>query len=515
MQTLQRFIADQYNLLEEFRKMLYPQINVDVMPAEIYKAIETCMEVVPEKPKHPILSTLLLRAKNGKITLTASNLETFIEVRINGHIIEEGAICIAATLFKNIVKAIKETDEKPLASIGIKQTSDRQILLTHKRYKATLKEAVVCEEYHFPVTPEVITTEKLYIPDLSSKFKRLQSFTKDDVLNPKFSGITLSKGSLIASNGCEVAAIANGYEADIEAVIPGSIPLDLLVNPSFYIDNGSVKFVDAEGTISVTTNLVKQPIDLEKITIPDSQICFFNKTEMLKQLPLFLGTNNKKTKQACPVWLELKNGKVTLRSIEFADTFYQLQTGVINPGVDISLYIDIKQFEKILKQSSSNCLGLYAGSETDLIAIKQDDFLIGFMPLPIIKNNVVVASGCGYSRPSDLPYSYNIESKCLTIDSNMIDCGYARAEYIGYEPTQRLAQMKKQAEEKAAWKECFDGEPQELLTAAINHQLTEKLLKDHYKSIKNFKSSRFGAKQKNWSEAVRSYIHDVNRWYEP
>ena len=96
----------------------------------------------------------------------------------------------------------------------------------------------------------------------------------------------------------------------------------------------------------------------------------------------------------------------------------------------------------------------------------------------------------------------------------MIDCGYARAEYIGYEPARKLAQIKKQEEEKAAWKECLDNEPEELISAARNHELTAKLLKDYYKNLKDFKSSKFGAKQKSWTEAVRSYTFDVQRWYQ-
>lgn len=507
MQAVLDLIDSLNILLEKIRVTVEPRINIFVKPSELLRAIAICKKAVPEHPRHPVLSTFLLKAKHGKITLTASNLETFITVEVNGGIIEDGAICVAAFLLEKIVDVVKTTDSKPFADMTIQQVEDREILLTHKRYKATLKEAVVCEEYHFPVTPEVITTEKLYIPDLSSKFKRLQSFTKDDVLNPKFSGITLSKGSLIASNGCDIAAIANGYEADIEAVIPASIPLDILVNPSFCIDGESIKFVDAERKVTVTTKLIKQSIDLDKISIPETQICYFQQAEMLQHLPMFLRGNDKKKNQAYPAWIELKEGKVTLRSADSTDTSYTLKTGVAY--TDTLLYIEIRQITKILKQAS-NCIGLYMNSW--MLAIKQDDIMLGFMPLPIFKNGVVVAKGCGFQEPSTLPYRYS--EGCLTVEYNMIDCGYARAEYIGYEPARKLAQIKKQEEEKAAWKECLDNEPEELISAARNHELTAKLLKDHYKNLKDFKSSKFGAKQKSWTEAVRSYTFDVQRWYQ-
>ena len=42
-------------------------------------------------------------------------------------------------------------------------------------------------------------------------------------------------------------------------------------------------------------------------------------------------------------------------------------------------------------------------------------------------DGVVVAKGCGYQEPSILPCRYS--EGCLTVEYNMIDCGYARAEY--------------------------------------------------------------------------------------
>jgi hypothetical protein len=506
MQAVLDLIDSLHILLEKIRVTVEPRINIFVKPSELLRAIAICKKAIPDHPKHPVLSTFLLKAKHSKITLTASNLETFITVELNGEIIEDGAICVAAFLLEKIVDVVKTTDSKPLADMSIQQVGDREIAIAHKRYKVRLYEETCLEEYHFPITPDVYG-ELQYIPNLPEKFGKLIPFTRNDVLNPMYSGITASKGSLIASNGCDIAAIANGYEADIEAVIPASIPLDILVNPSFYIDGESIKFVDVERKVAVTTKLIKQSIDLEKISIPDTQVCYFQQAEMLQHLPMFIRAGDKKKNQAYPVWVELKEGKVTLKSADSTDTSYTLETGVAY--TDTLLYVEIRQVTKILKQAS-NCIGLYMDSW--MLAIKQDDIMLGFMPLPIFKNGVVVAKGCGYQEPSTLPYRYF--EGCLTVEYNMIDCGYARAEYIGYEPAQKLAQIKKQAEEKAAWKECLDNEPEELISAARNHELTAKLLKDHYKNLKNFKSSKFGAKQKSWTEAVRSYTFDVQRWYQ-
>ena len=505
MQAVLDLIDSLNILLEKIRVTVEPRINIFVKPSELQRAIALCKKAIPEHPRHPVLSKFLLKAKHGKITLTASNLETFITVELDGGIIEDGAICVAAFLLEKIVDVVKTTESKPLADMTIQQI-DREIAIAHKRYKVRLREQICCEDYHFPSTPEV-SRELQYIPNLPEKFKKLIPFTKNDVLNPMYSGITASKGSLIASNGCDIAAIANGYEGDIEAVIPASIPLDILVNPSFCIDDENIKFVDAERKVTVTTKLIKQSIDLEKISIPETQVCYFQQAEMLQHLPMFIRAGDKKKNQVYPVWIELKNRKVTLRSADSTDTSYTLETGVAY--TDILLYVEIHQITKALKQAR-NYIALYADS--GLIAINQDIILVGFMPLPVFKDGVVVAKGCGYQEPSILPCRYS--EGCLTVEYNMIDCGYARAEYIGYDPAQKLAQIKKQEEEKAAWKECLVNEPEELISAARNHELTAKLLKDHYKNLKNFKSSKFGAKQKSWTEAVRSYTFDVQKWHQ-
>lgn len=516
-----------------------PLINVDIKPHTLKDAIAICKKAISDRPTHPVLANFLLVAKHGKITLTATNLDTFIEVSLDGEIKEDGAVCIPALLFEKIVGAIaKTTKKKSFYYVNLSQKNEEvtdrygnkqdQSLVTVS-YKSS-KQLISClSADEFPATPNIIG-EVHNIPDLVKTFSQLKPHCSRDDFKQTLTGVNIGKGRAIASDSSSLAI--KKINSDIELVIPAMTRtttekhwLEFFENPHFIIiigDDGLRGFIKFfENGITVTQRMLEgrnYATDWDT-AIPETVAAVITKNELssiYKELEIFdfcAQTDDVKSDKQC-IWLEFKPGKITVSSFtQILENSYELDC---NSYIDKTVYVNRKQLVSLIETAfESPNQDIHICIDDGLMAIKQDDLLLGFMPLPIIKNNVVVASGSGYSRPSDLPYSYNIESKCLTIDSNMIDCGYARAEYIGYEPTQRLAQMKKQAEEKAAWKECFDSEPQELLTAAISHQLTEKLLKDHYKSIKNFKSSRFGAKQKNWSEAVRSYIHDVNRWYEP
>ena len=68
--------------------------------------IQVVQNAVSSKNTLPILSHILLEAKKNEIHLTATDLEIGISVKVDGEVIEEGAITVPARKFSEIVKEL-------------------------------------------------------------------------------------------------------------------------------------------------------------------------------------------------------------------------------------------------------------------------------------------------------------------------------------------------------------------------------------------------------------------------
>ncbi len=72
----------------------------------LLKAIQTVQNAVSSKSTLPILSHILLEAKKDGIKLTATDLEIGMVARMEGEVVEEGAITVPARKFSEIVKEL-------------------------------------------------------------------------------------------------------------------------------------------------------------------------------------------------------------------------------------------------------------------------------------------------------------------------------------------------------------------------------------------------------------------------
>ncbi len=81
----------------------------------------------------PILKNILVNACDGKIVITATNLEIAVEHTLSGKILEEGECAFPCTLFSSIIKNI------PSERITIESNDLFQIVITTDNYDATIQ----------------------------------------------------------------------------------------------------------------------------------------------------------------------------------------------------------------------------------------------------------------------------------------------------------------------------------------------------------------------------------------
>ena len=83
--------------------------------ASLCAAIDACLPFVPRRPFRPILSSMLLRAVDGRVCLCATDLEAGTSVEVDGT--GQGALCLPAAVRAALPKAgaVEVTAEGPVA----------------------------------------------------------------------------------------------------------------------------------------------------------------------------------------------------------------------------------------------------------------------------------------------------------------------------------------------------------------------------------------------------------------
>ena len=74
--------------------------------SNLVQALGITMKAVPTRTSLPILECFLVEAKNGRVSLTANDMEMAIKTETGGLINEEGKIALDAKLFSEIVRKL-------------------------------------------------------------------------------------------------------------------------------------------------------------------------------------------------------------------------------------------------------------------------------------------------------------------------------------------------------------------------------------------------------------------------
>lgn len=168
-----------------------------------------------------ILDGILLQTVNGKLKLTATDLEIGIETYVDCEIIEEGATVINSRIFGDIVKKLPDSTiniEVKDNNINIKCESSEFNLLGNNPIE-------------YPELPTIENQNSFKIPnDLFKSAVRQTVFaTTQDETRPILTGVLLeineNKGSFIALDGYRLSlrSIPINSNEDIKIVIPGRV----------------------------------------------------------------------------------------------------------------------------------------------------------------------------------------------------------------------------------------------------------------------------------------------------
>lgn len=168
-----------------------------------------------------ILDGILLETINGRLKLTATDLEIRIETYLDCDIIEEGAIVVNSRIFGDIIKKL------PNSSINI-QVEDNNINITCESSEFNI---LGSSPYEYPELPTIVNQNSFNIPkDLFKSAIRQTVFaTTQDETRPILTGVLLEitngNGYFVALDGYRLAlrSIPVDLKEDIKIVIPGRV----------------------------------------------------------------------------------------------------------------------------------------------------------------------------------------------------------------------------------------------------------------------------------------------------
>ncbi|MBR6388750.1 MAG: DNA polymerase III subunit beta [Opitutales bacterium] len=162
--------------------------------------------VVSSKPQMPVLNNVLIKAENGKVLLTTTNLDLGIRCSITAEVEEEGDITLPV---KRLEKIVASTPEK---EITIESSDGQTAKIRSGRYEAPRFNGLKSED--FPPLPSFVDqhTFEFSALELSSMLRSVSYAQSNDenryILNSVFFNFDGGKLTLVATDGRRLALIS-------------------------------------------------------------------------------------------------------------------------------------------------------------------------------------------------------------------------------------------------------------------------------------------------------------------
>ncbi|MFA6082469.1 MAG: DNA polymerase III subunit beta [Patescibacteria group bacterium] len=159
-------------------------MKVVVTQENLHKAMNAISRVVSNRVSLPILGNVLLQTDNGRLKLSATDLEIGLTTQIGAKVESDGAITVPCRAFNEFVGSVFDS------TITL-ETSELILKLSSERNKANLR-GVDAEEY--PVIPSVDKKSDLSVTaaEFLSALKQVTIAAATDDTRPVLAGILLN-----------------------------------------------------------------------------------------------------------------------------------------------------------------------------------------------------------------------------------------------------------------------------------------------------------------------------------
>lgn len=370
-----------------------------VSSAALLKEINNVNGVITTNPVVPILENFLFEIEDGKLIITASDLQTSMITELEVEAKENGSIAVPA---KILLETLKNLPEQPVTFSMDEETYSIEINSDNGRYKLAGENAT-----DFPKIPEVTEGHNIDISTdaLSSAISNSIFATSNDELRPAMTGVYIKFSStnttFVATDGHRLIRYRRvdvASEGDHDIIIPRKA-LNLL-NTTFPAENSNVTIEFNSSNAFFHFNNIKMICRLIDERFPDYENVIpaennnhmgINRLELLNSLKRISIYANKATNQ---VRLKITGSElqVSAEDLDFSSEANE-RLSCEHDGEDIEIGFNGKFLMEMLNNLDSKdiTLQLSEPNRAGLIVPKEknDNEDILMLVMPVMLSNYV------------------------------------------------------------------------------------------------------------------------------
>lgn len=370
-----------------------------VSSAALLKEINNINGVITTNPVVPILENFLFEIEDGKLIITASDLQTSMITELEVEAKENGNIAVPA---KILLETLKNLPEQPVTFSMDEETYSIEISSDNGRYKLAGENAS-----DFPKIPEVTEGQNIDISTdaLSSAISNSIFATSNDELRPAMTGVFMRLSStnttFVATDGHRLVRYRRvdvASEVDHDIIIPRKA-LNLL-NTTFPAENSNVTVEFNSSNAFFHFNNIKMICRLIDERFPDYENVIpaennnhmgINRLELLNSLKRISIYANKATNQ---VRLKITGSElqISAEDLDFSNEANE-RLSCEHDGEDIEIGFNGKFLMEMLNnlESKEITLQLSESNRAGLIVPKEknDNEDILMLVMPVMLSNYV------------------------------------------------------------------------------------------------------------------------------
>ncbi len=293
-------------------------MKLQVTQENLSKALGSVARVASSRGTLPILSNVLLKTVDGRLTIAATNLDIAITHYIGSKVENEGSITVPARLMQDFVGSL------PSGVIELK-LDEQKLHINAEKYNSVIN-GISAEDY--PIMPAITDGQSWKVPGklLKQSLQQVVIAASSDEARPVLTGVYWhtfeGKLHMVATDSYRLAekSLMN-MKQDVDLLIPASALQDLLRILGDYEEDVTVTHDDQQvlfqvGDVELVTRLIEGKYPDYRKLIPhsfasDATLKKSELTNITKVSSLFA----RESAGSVTINLDAKDQQVSIRSI--------------------------------------------------------------------------------------------------------------------------------------------------------------------------------------------------------
>lgn len=251
------------------------EINVD--QSKLAKALAIVSKVaMGSRTTLPILSNVLIKALDGKVTLTTTNLDMAVVDYLPTSNAKNGEITVPARLLADFVANLPKGEVK----ISVKDT---KITTSSGKYKSTMNGTSASDFPELPVLNEKESViYKMPVNDFKDGMSSVKIAASNDTTRPSFTGVFFNTDNnnlyVAATDGYRLAErkLISNISSEVKAIVPASTITEVLSSISEEVDEVEILFDESQvcfriGEIEIISKYIDGSFPDYRKLIPDTE----------------------------------------------------------------------------------------------------------------------------------------------------------------------------------------------------------------------------------------------------